>query len=112
MNLTKILMILLIGANCSFPTIKPCEICSISLKNDYCYCALFDLNEGKLTAISESEKKPLEYCNRFVGMSATSWGNIVNYLDAIYTWKKKKFKKEGINRDTHKESDVLTLDQY
>lgn len=105
MNLIKILMTLFLVASCSFPTIEYCEICSISISGEYCRCAMYDFNEGQLKAVSESENKPLMYCNRFIGMPARDWVKVVNYLDEIYTWKKQKFKRK-LNQN-----DVIKLDQ-
>lgn len=87
-NLIAISMILLLAISCTFPTIEPCEICSIAVDGEYCLCAMFDFNDDQLRAISESENKPLMYCNRFIGMPATDWVKVVNYLDEIYVWKK------------------------
>lgn len=85
----------LLASSCSdFPTMKKDhEVCYVNIDGGYCRCAYYDFNYGELRATTESENYPIGYCDRYIAMSADTWVELIVYLDKIYTWKDKNFKK-------------------
>lgn len=108
-NLMKLLIVSFLAVSCaSFPSMKkPVEVCAINYTYDYCRCALFDFNYGQLKKAGESENRHLAECHKYISLSPRSWVDIINYLDSIYTWRDKNFKRKykGYNK---KESLVIT----
>ena len=91
-SLIKLLMISFLVASCgSFPVIDTVEVCAMNVTSDYCRCAGFDFNYGKLQSVSSTYDRHLEHCHKFIGLAPKDWVNLINHLDSIYVWKDKNF---------------------
>ena len=93
-NSMMLLITLYLAVSCSsFPIVEPIEVCAINVKENikqsYCRCAEYDFNYGQLKAISESYNKPIDFCNKHIGMAGQGWIDLIHYIDSIYVWKDK-----------------------
>ena len=69
----------------TFPTIKPQERCMIVLESDvgqYCRCHQYGWSKDFIGRIGDSYDKDIMYCNKLIGFSPDSSGE-------IYIWQEK-----------------------
>ena len=85
-----LLLILFLSASCnSFPTITPQERCVAVLESDvgqYCRCHLYGWSQEKIGRIGKSVDHDIMYCNKLIGFSPESTGNIYLWQEKVRLW--------------------------
>lgn len=92
--LILLLIIFLNGCN-GFPTIQPQERCVAVLESDqgqYCRCHMYEWTSSHIGRIAESVDHDVMYCNKLIGFSPDSTGNIYTWQESIRLWLNRKQK--------------------
>lgn len=102
-KLILLLTICLAVGSCAFPQMKfnP-GVCYHNHSGKYLRCANFDFNYGNLESVSQSENVEFEYGHKRISLDVKGWEELINYLDRIYVWKDKNFKKKDKKRTPKK----------
>ena len=89
-------LVFLFGCD-GFPTIKPQERCGLVLDQvvseggeDYysghCRCHLYSWSRDGIGRISESENKPLNYCDKMLGFKPKESAIIYEWQESVRLW--------------------------
>ncbi len=68
----KIVLILLIVLTDSCTHIQV-ERCMIDTVHNNCYCHQYVIERGNVGRVSETETKPIDYCDKFISFSPDDW---------------------------------------
>ena len=78
--------LLTIFSSCQLPALIA-ERCVIAIDLDYCRCHQFDFVENR--RVSDSENKPLDYCNRQIVLPSESYASLIIWIEEVKRQAKK-----------------------
>ena len=89
MRLIICLSLFLMGCN-EFPSIQPQERCFVilntTLDDSHCRCHMYEWTKDHIGRITESENKPITYCDKMGGFKPDETGRIYEWQESIRLW--------------------------